>query len=108
MSTPAVPEKTIDELDAAICRLARGINAESYRFLLLVREFDDRFGWVQVELPQLRRMARVALRAVGVRCARARARGSRAARLARDLGGVWRWPALVFQGPGAHTSRASP
>ena len=54
MSTPAqrlepeaarLHEKSIDDLDAAICRLARGINAESYRFLLLVREFDDRFGW---------------------------------------------------------------
>jgi len=38
-------DRSIDDLDAAICRLATGINAQSYRFLLLVREFDDRFGW---------------------------------------------------------------
>src|SRR4051794_22505520 len=36
---------SIDALDAAICQLATGINAQSYRFLTLVREFDDRFGW---------------------------------------------------------------
>jgi hypothetical protein len=41
------PEQSIDDLDAAICRLASGINAQSYRFLVLVREFDDRFGWVK-------------------------------------------------------------
>ena len=38
-------DRSIDELDAAICRLAARINAQSYRFLMLVREFDDRFGW---------------------------------------------------------------
>ena len=38
-------DRTIDELDAAICRLARRMNAETYRLLLLVREFDDRLGW---------------------------------------------------------------
>ena len=41
------PSQSIDDLDAAICRLASGINAQSYRFLVLVREFDDRFGWVK-------------------------------------------------------------
>jgi hypothetical protein len=39
--------QSIDDLDAAICRLASGINEQSYRFLVLVREFDDRFGWVK-------------------------------------------------------------
>ena len=38
-------DRTIDELDAAICRLARRMNVETYRLLLLVREFDDRLGW---------------------------------------------------------------
>jgi hypothetical protein len=56
MTTPAplrdrlpasAPDRSIDELDAAICRLASGINAQSYRFLVLVREFDDRFGWMK-------------------------------------------------------------
>ena len=38
---------TIDDLDAAICRLARRTNAETCQFLLLVRDFDDRFGWLK-------------------------------------------------------------
>ena len=41
------PAQSIDDLDAAIWRLASGINSQSYRFLVLVREFDDRFGWVK-------------------------------------------------------------
>jgi hypothetical protein len=40
-------EPTIDDLDAAICALTRQMNAETYRMLLLVREFDDRFGWAK-------------------------------------------------------------
>jgi hypothetical protein len=40
-------ESSIDELDAAICRLARHLNAQTYRMLLLVREFDDRMGWAK-------------------------------------------------------------
>ncbi len=38
-------ERSVDEIDAAIGRLVREMNADSYRMLLLVREFDDRFGW---------------------------------------------------------------
>jgi hypothetical protein len=37
--------RSIDELDAAIGRLVRQMNSECYRMLVLVREFDDRFGW---------------------------------------------------------------
>ena len=37
--------RSIDELDAAIGRLVRQMNVHSYRMLVLVREFDDRFGW---------------------------------------------------------------
>ena len=37
--------RSIDELDAAIGRLVRQMNSDSYRMLLLVREFDDRFAW---------------------------------------------------------------
>src|SRR6185503_5313946 len=33
----------VDELDAAIGRLVRQMNAECYRMLVLVRDFDDRF-----------------------------------------------------------------
>ena len=42
-----VDHRSIDELDAAICTLARQMNAETYRLLMLVREFDDRFGWAK-------------------------------------------------------------
>jgi hypothetical protein len=50
MSCPAADsatstERTVDELDAAIGRLVRQMNADSYRMLVLVREFDDRYGW---------------------------------------------------------------
>ena len=38
-------DRSVDELDAAIGRLVRQMNAECYRMLELVREFDDRFGW---------------------------------------------------------------
>ena len=38
-------DRSVDELDAAIGRLVRQMNADSYRMLVLVREFDDRFGW---------------------------------------------------------------
>ena len=38
-------ERNVDELDAAIGRLVRQMSADSYRMLLLIREFDDRFGW---------------------------------------------------------------
>jgi hypothetical protein len=41
------PNGSIDELDAAICRLASRIHAETYQMLTLVREFDDRMGWAK-------------------------------------------------------------
>jgi hypothetical protein len=37
--------RSIDELDAAIGRLVRKRNADCYELLVLVREFDDRFGF---------------------------------------------------------------
>src|SRR5690349_25133125 len=43
-------DRSIDELDRAICRLARQMNAESYRFLMLVRDFDDRYGFAKWSL----------------------------------------------------------
>jgi hypothetical protein len=39
--------RSIDDLDREICTLARHMNAETYRLLVLVREFDDRFGWAK-------------------------------------------------------------
>ena len=46
-SGPAVDARSIDELDAAICTLSRRLHAETYRLLVLVREFDDRFGFAK-------------------------------------------------------------
>ena len=40
-------EPSIEDLDLEICRLARQLNAQTYRLLLLVRDFDDRFGWAK-------------------------------------------------------------
>jgi uncharacterized protein DUF222/HNH endonuclease len=45
------PNRSIDELDEAICRLASRINAVSYQLLVLVREFDDRMGWAKWGYP---------------------------------------------------------
>jgi hypothetical protein len=44
-------DRSIDELDAAICRLASRIHAETYQMLVLVREFDDRLGWAKWSFP---------------------------------------------------------
>jgi hypothetical protein len=43
--------QSIDDLDAAICRLASRINAVNYQLLILVREFDDRLGWAKWSFP---------------------------------------------------------
>ena len=40
-------DRSIDDLDTEIFRLARQLNAETYRMLLLVRDFDDRFGFAK-------------------------------------------------------------
>ena len=37
--------RSVHEIDAAIGRLVRQMNVECYQMLVLVREFDDRFGW---------------------------------------------------------------
>ena len=38
---------SIDDLDRAIVTLATRINAETYELLVLVREFDERAGWLK-------------------------------------------------------------
>jgi hypothetical protein len=45
------PDRSIDELDAAICRLASRVNAVNYQMLVLVREFDDRMGYAKWGYP---------------------------------------------------------
>jgi hypothetical protein len=45
-----IPDRSIEDLDIEICRLARQLNAETYRFLMLVRDFDDRYGFAKWSL----------------------------------------------------------
>ena len=40
-------ERSIEDLDLEICRLARQMNAETHRLLVLVRDFDDRGGFAK-------------------------------------------------------------
>ena len=44
-------DRSVDDLDQAICSLVRQMNAQSYRMLELVRDFDDRFGWMKWSFP---------------------------------------------------------
>ncbi len=37
----------IDDLDRAIVTLSARINAETYELLVLIREFDERAGWLK-------------------------------------------------------------
>ncbi len=46
-SIPAPVRTSIEDLDAAICRLSRDVNVAHYRLLVMIREFDDRFGWAK-------------------------------------------------------------
>ena len=43
----ASDDPSIDDLDRAIAKLARQMNAETYRMLVLVRAFDERYGWAK-------------------------------------------------------------
>lgn len=45
------PVRSIDDIDADICRLASRIHAGNYQLLVLVREFDDRRGWAKWSFP---------------------------------------------------------
>jgi hypothetical protein len=47
MGVAVSTERSIDDLDHEICRLARQLNAQTYRMLRLVRDFDDRFGFAK-------------------------------------------------------------
>ncbi len=44
-------DRSIEDLDVEIGRLARQMNAETYRMLTLVRDFDDRFGFAKWGFP---------------------------------------------------------
>ena len=50
MSAENPPENrliSIDDLDQAIVNLSARINAETYELLVLIRQFDERAGWLQ-------------------------------------------------------------
>src|SRR5215831_5475505 len=40
-------DRSIDDLDFEIRRLARQMNVDAYRMLILIRDFDDRFGFAK-------------------------------------------------------------
>ena len=42
-----ITSKSIDELDRNIVSIASRINAATYELLILVRQFDERAGWLQ-------------------------------------------------------------
>jgi hypothetical protein len=45
LALPDLP--SIDDLDRAIVNLSSRINAETYELLVLVRQFDERAGWLK-------------------------------------------------------------
>ena len=54
MKTPAAPNEyrnSIDTLDRAIVGLTARINATTYELLVLVRQFDERGGWLRHNFP---------------------------------------------------------
>ncbi len=46
VTRPAPDLVSIDDLHSSIVSLAARINAETYELLVLVREFDERAGWL--------------------------------------------------------------
>lgn len=44
---PLSDRVSIDELDQAIVNLAARINAETFELLVLIRQFDERAGWLK-------------------------------------------------------------
>ena len=90
-------ERSVDELDAAIGRLVRQMNADSYRMLVLVREFDDRFGWKKWTFKSCAEWLAWRCEHLAVGGARESAHGARAARVAGDRRGVCRGAVVVHR-----------
>ncbi len=99
-------DRRVDELDAAIGRLVRQMNADSYRLLVLVREFDDRFGWKKWTFKSCAEWLawRASISPVGG--AREGANGACAAAAACDRGRVCRGAVVVQQSQSADARRA--
>ena len=47
VTSPAPDLVSIDDLHSSIVSLAARINAETYELLVLVRQFDERAGWMK-------------------------------------------------------------
>ncbi len=47
---PPFAHRATEDIDRAIVRLARRINADGYQMLVLIREFDERRGWLKCGL----------------------------------------------------------
>src|SRR5690349_14314061 len=43
----SLADRSIDDLELEIRRLTRQMNAETYHMLMLLRDFDDRFGFAR-------------------------------------------------------------
>ena len=95
------PDRSIDELDAAICRLASRVNAVNYQLLVLVREFDDRLGWAKWSFPSCAEWLSWRC-GISLSAAREKVRTAQALRdLPGDLARVSRRAAVVHEGAGA-------
>ena len=46
-ATPRDPRPSIEELDHGIVSLATSINKATYDMLVLIRQFDERAGWLK-------------------------------------------------------------
>ena len=111
---PSIPpsdspdSRSIDELDVAICRPRaadeRGELSDADARARVRRSLRLR----EVDVQELRRVARVALWDLAVRGAREGADGAGAAHAAGNLGGVCGRAAVVLEGAGADTRRARP
>ena len=95
-----IPTRSIDELDAAICRLASRIHAETYQMLVLVREFDDRLGWAKWSFPSCAEWLSWRC-GISLSAAREKVRTAQALRdLPEHLARVSRRAAVVHEGAG--------
>ena len=98
-------EHTIDEVDAAIGRLVRQMNAECYQMLVLVPEFDDRFGWKKWNFKTCAEW--LAWRSeIGLSAALEKVRTAHALRSLPAISAAFAVVAVVQQSAGAYARRA--
>jgi len=97
----ALGDLSVDELGRAIAKHERGMNAQSYRALLLVRAFDERYGWAKWGCASCAEWL-VWSCGLSLSAARERVRTANALRAAGDLGRARRRAALVYEGSRAH------